>query len=341
MESARPTSNVPPSVATILTWLLPGAGHAVLGAWPIALLGFALVEGLYLLGYLVSDGVVFEFLDPELRGRFALVLAPEFGNLGALLLHQLAQPLTMPAGPVPIAPPLPPASVHLGAVLTATSGVLNMVLMCHAHLTALVRRHARPEQGATDQKAAADTQRAVDRTAVQVAAGWMVPGAGHWLQGRKRRALLVAVALLGVFAIGTFLSQGTNLSREHHFYYWSGQALIGLPAFVAEALRGHPPLMSVPPMIDAGLFFATLAGLLNGLVLIDVYAWGESGALGRDPVADRRAMAAHRRESKSAAKRGSSGSRSGAKAPASKHLVAPHPAGAASDVTADDAEGTR
>lgn len=326
MESARPTSNTPPSVATILTWLLPGAGHAALGLWPIALLGFVLVEGLYLLGYLLSDGVVFEFLDPELRGRFALVLTPEFGNLGALLFHQLAVPLTLPAGLGPIAPPLPPNGVHLGAVLTACSGVLNMVLMCHAHLTALARKHGQSASRTAEPDGASSPQRAVDRTAVQVAAGWLIPGAGHWLQGRTRRAVLVAITLLGVFAIGTFLAEGTNLSREHHFYYWSGQALVGLPAFLAEALRGHPDLASVPSMLDAGLFFGALAGLLNGLVLIDVYAWGEAGALGRDPVEDRRAVAAHRRESKSTAKKRSGGARSDGNGPASKHLVAPHPA---------------
>lgn len=311
MERAPASPSGPPTWAvTLLTWLVPGAGHLLLGATRVAVLGFVAVEGLYLLGFLLSGGLAFEFLDVDLRGRFALVLTPEIGNAGALVLHQMLHPLVAAQG---YAPPPPPSTVHLGAALTAVSGVLNFALMAHVHLASRV--------GA----AGSEPRRRADRTGVQVAAGWAVPGLGHWLQGRRRRAAIVAGLGAVTFAIGCVLADGTNLSREHHFYYWSGQFLFGLPAIVVEFLRGHPPLTSVPPMLDAGLFFGSLAGLLNGLVLIDVFAWGESRAMGVDPVEDRRSMAQFRRASKKrgAAKRsgdgaGGDGASSSA---AAKHLV--------------------
>lgn len=333
MERAATTPPGPPSwAATLLTWVLPGAGHVLLGATRTAIVAFLVIEGLYVLGFLLSSGLVNEFLDPELRGRFALVLTPEFGNFGALLTHQLIQPLG--AASAAIAPPRPPSTVHLGAALTAASGILNLVLMAHAHLLS---------RCADD-----DARRIADRTGVALAAGWFLPGVGHWLQGRARRGAIVLGTVLLLFAIGVVLTEGTSLSREHHFYYWSGQFLTGAPAIVAEVLRGHPPLGEVPAQLDVGLFYVCLAGLLNALVSIDLFGWGESKALGLDPVADRRAMATFRRESKKRSGEKKSGAaKSGGASAASKHLVvadapptaeseASSGAGAADTATADD-----
>ena len=71
-----------------------------------------------------------------------------------------------------------------------------------------------------------------------MAAGWAVPGLGHVLQGRRLRGTIVFVLLVGFFVLGTLMAEGTNLSRERPFYYWSGQLLIGLPALVAEGVFG-------------------------------------------------------------------------------------------------------
>lgn len=299
MAPAR--STLPPFGPTLLTWFLPGAGHVLLGAYGTALLAFVLVQGLYVAGFLLSDGQAFEFLHHELRGRLALLLAPEIGNAGALLAHQMLVPLPSPPPLVP--PDAVTASVHLGSWLTAASGVLNMVLMAHAHLLA---------------RASRESERAVNTVAASVAAGLLVPGLGHLMQGRRRRGAIVAVLVSALFFLGLVWSEGTILSREHHFYYWSGQMFTGALAFVSEFVRGHPPLASVPEHVDVGIFYACLAGLLNVLLAIDVYAWGEAKVLGLDPIEDRRRLAERRRARKEKNK-------AAAPAPsaARKHLVAP------------------
>src|SRR5262245_28083847 len=75
------------SVAVLLTWFLPGAGHLYLGRPGLAALIFVVVEGLYALGWFLCSGRGFEYLDPELQGPLATLLTPEAGNLGAMLLH--------------------------------------------------------------------------------------------------------------------------------------------------------------------------------------------------------------------------------------------------------------
>jgi hypothetical protein len=243
-----------PNAAALLTWFLPGAGHAYLGRYRAALTVFVVVEGIYALGWWLSQGRVFEFLDPELRGPFATILAPEAANLGAML----AQLKKVGFGPAELSPF--PATITWGAMLTAASGLANVVCMADAHLQARSRF--------------IDARRETS-PALLVLAAWAVPGLGHWLQGRRCRGLIVCLLLVGFFAWGTWMAEGSNLSRERHFYYWSGQFLLGAPAILAECLSGHPRVTGELFLVDVGLLYACMAGLLNVLALLDVHGVAE------------------------------------------------------------------
>ena len=94
------------------------------------LIACLLIEGLYLLGVRLSDGRLFEFLEPDLQGPLAGALAPEVGNLGALVWHMK----TYAFGP---GQPRPwPPFLHLGTWMTAISGLLNVCLMVRVHIDA-------------------------------------------------------------------------------------------------------------------------------------------------------------------------------------------------------------
>lgn len=249
-----------PNVATFLTWFLPGAGHLYLGRPQAAALAFVVVQGLFAAGIYLSGGMTFEFLDPELRGPFATVLTPEAANLGGLL-YQMKVYGFGPGTPRPW-----PDTVLLGAWLTALSGLANVLVMVSANVSA---RRARGESGRGPSPA------------LHVGLAWAVPGLGHLAQGRHLRGLIVFVLLVGLLVWGTWLSDGANLSRERHFYYWSGQFLAGLPALALELGTGRPPVTSDIELGDVGLLFGCLAGLLNVLALLDVHGWSEAAHLGQ------------------------------------------------------------
>jgi len=253
-----------PTVATLLTWFLPGAGHLYLGRTGFALLAFVVVEGLFLLGIKLSDGMGFEFLQEELRGALAPALAPEAGNLGGLL-YQIRAFGFGPGFPRPF-----PEFVALGSALTALSGVLNVCLMCHAHFEARLPRKV----GAGRRS-----------PALAVLLTWLVPGLGHWFQGRRLRGVMVFTLLVGMIVLGTLLAETSNLSRERHYYYWGGQFMAGLPAIIAELLWGSRPVTSHIAYAEAGLVFGTVAGLLNIMAMLDVYGWAEKRWFEPDAVA--------------------------------------------------------
>jgi TM2 domain-containing membrane protein YozV len=202
-----------PAVAALLTWFVPGAGHVYLGCMGFALAAFLVVEGLFFLGVRLSDGLLFEYLQADLRTPLAPMLAPETGNLGALLWMRREHPYLAPLSAQPW-----PSTMQLGALLTAISGVLNLCLVVAAHRAAL-------ESGPRLTRAATPSG---NRPALAVLCAWLVPGLGHWLSGRKLRGALVFVLLIGLFVLGTLLAEGSNLDRERHFFYWGGQVFLGL-----------------------------------------------------------------------------------------------------------------
>jgi TM2 domain-containing membrane protein YozV len=258
--TSKPAKSGEPNTAVLLSWVIPGAGHVYLGQVRVGLLCFLVVEGLYWLGVKLSHGMFLEYLPPEMRSTFAAALTPEAGNLGALFLHQRAYGFG-PGEPRPW-----PATMDLGTLCTAASGVLNVFVMSSASFVA--RSGERPRGRAL-------------HPAVAACWAWIVPGLGHLVQRRGRRALLAGLSLVGLFVLGTFLAQGSNLDRERHFYYWSGQFLLGLPAVFAELVHGHAPVTADIPYADAGVVIACLAGMLNVLCMLDVYSWSEDRSLAK------------------------------------------------------------
>lgn len=113
-------------------------------------------------------------------------------------------------------------------------------------------------------------------------AGWLVPGLGHLLQGRWKRALLLGGAVWICFISG-FLMGG------HLFKYSAsvpgGASLLQIPPMVGNLgtgllyivcwLRGfgfsHESQQAAVPTFEYGWTFLLIAGLLNYLAMLDAF----------------------------------------------------------------------
>ena len=112
-------------------------------------------------------------------------------------------------------------------------------------------------------------------------AGWLIPGAGHLMLGKWVRALLLAAAILTMFAVGVALGgklYSPNTGEPLDILGFLGDLGAGLPYLVGRfAGWGQAPVLVATA--DYGTKFAVVSGLLNLVAAVDAH----SIAIGRKP----------------------------------------------------------
>lgn len=111
------------------------------------------------------------------------------------------------------------------------------------------------------------------RRLYEVLLAWVLPGLGHLAQGRRPKAVYFAVLLLLMYGLGLVLGEGASVSADRYPFHVYGQYLAGLPALIG-ILLGSAPTGETVLRLELGVIFTTVAGLLNLVVMIDVYEFG-------------------------------------------------------------------
>ena len=126
---------------------------------------------------------------------------------------------------------------------------------------------------------------AQDRPQARVPAylfAWLVPGAGHLYLGRRGKGLTFFFCICTLFALGVAMQ-----SRLQVYFGFDdplalivslAQMAIGVPYLLARSL-GYDAGQVTAVTYEYGTTFSAVAGLLNILVMIDVY----DTAMGRKP----------------------------------------------------------
>jgi hypothetical protein len=109
--------------------------------------------------------------------------------------------------------------------------------------------------------------------------GWLVPGAGHLLLGRKPQAIVIFLTLTITYVFGMYLADFTNVSPSRHPFYFAAYVFSGGPTVVATLLTQSQTLTAVPThfgiaTLDIGIVYTAVASLLNVIVVMD--AWGHA-----------------------------------------------------------------
>lgn len=108
-------------------------------------------------------------------------------------------------------------------------------------------------------------------------AGWIVPGGGHLLLGRRTQAGVFFLAITGTFLFGMYLADFTNVSFERHPYYFAAHVWNGGAAFLAAALTRDLVAAEVPrhfglETFDVGMLYTAVAALLNVMAVTNAWA---------------------------------------------------------------------
>jgi hypothetical protein len=92
-------------------------------------------------------------------------------------------------------------------------------------------------------KSPTDTSIDLKDPALAAFLAWLVPGLGHWYQGRRAKAVLYFICILGLFVYGLYLSGSSSLGYGRAVYfswrpgdqrlYYLAQIGVGVPALPA------------------------------------------------------------------------------------------------------------
>lgn len=102
---------------------------------------------------------------------------------------------------------------------------------------------------------------------------WLMPGAGHLLQGRRQKGLILLIALPAMFAVGLWLEGRLfplELSDPLVFLGAIANRGIGAPYLVARFMDGGAGNVTAAAY-EYGNTFLMTAGLLNFLVILDAF----------------------------------------------------------------------
>ncbi len=102
-------------------------------------------------------------------------------------------------------------------------------------------------------------------------AGWAVPGLGHWILGRRIKAVYLGGLILGAFATGLLLGEGFSVASAKFPYHFWGQLGAAGPALLADRLLGLRAQDHTIDRLELGVVFATVAGIMNVVAIVDAY----------------------------------------------------------------------
>jgi hypothetical protein len=100
---------------------------------------------------------------------------------------------------------------------------------------------------------------------------WAVPGLGHVLLGRYAKAAWFGGLILGTLGLGLLLGEGASISSARFPWHYYGQIGAGLPVLLADRLLGVVPQEQTIDRLELGVVYATVAGILNLIALVDAY----------------------------------------------------------------------
>ena len=124
------SSSVSPALVLVAGWLVPGAGHALLGKWVRAVLLMVSIVGMFAIGIALA-GKVYSPNTGEPLDMLGFV-----GDLGSGVLYLLARMLGWGQAPVLV------AVADYGTKFIVVAGLLNIVAAVDAHSLASGRKQS-------------------------------------------------------------------------------------------------------------------------------------------------------------------------------------------------------
>jgi hypothetical protein len=123
--------------------------------------------------------------------------------------------------------------------------------------------------------------------------GWLVPGLGHFVVGRRGKAFLYFGVIVGAYVLGLALADWRCVHYERYQVWFFAQVFAGLPTGVTALLTRDLEITRAVPLLDVGQLYVGVASLLNAIAVADAIGCAQENA---DLLEDRALAARERRE---------------------------------------------
>lgn len=100
---------------------------------------------------------------------------------------------------------------------------------------------------------------------------WIVPGAGHWCLGKRKKAVFYFLVITALFLAGMAISDFRNINLDRHPFFFITYVFYAGATLIAQLTTQALPLVAPLVKNDVGCLYSAVAGLLNILVMIDAY----------------------------------------------------------------------
>ncbi|MHC4819754.1 MAG: DUF6677 family protein [Planctomycetota bacterium] len=129
-------------------------------------------------------------------------------------------------------------------------------------------------EGATDREEAlpAGPPISAERTILGLLAAWVLPGLGHWIIGRRGKAILFFATITTCFLLGVIFAQGRNLSYERDSVYFLAYMFNAGETGLGWLLTRGLELTHRIPYLQLGFLYTAVACLLNLVAMMDFVA---------------------------------------------------------------------
>ena len=117
---------------------------------------------------------------------------------------------------------------------------------------------------------------------------WLIPGAGYFYLGLRKRALLLFVCIEATFIFGLYIGTVRIIDPGYSLLWFLAQIFAGLNTIVAHLWAARLPGPYADPAISRnwsysmGVLYTGVAGLLNLLAVLDTAIRAGRANIGQD-----------------------------------------------------------
>lgn len=106
---------------------------------------------------------------------------------------------------------------------------------------------------------------------------WLIPGAGHFYLGLRKRAVLLFITIEFTFLIGIYIGTVRIVDPAQSVFWFIAQIFAGLNTIISHRLAIHlgSPSVDISHLLvrdwsyHIGVLYTAIAGLLNLLAVLD------------------------------------------------------------------------